>query len=399
MSNPRYMSGYNPVAGKWYPPKEAPAPAAYFKYAHQNIIGQRYPDLLCPNVKTAEEITYEINNAPDSYAEVKLVADIDLHSDDGLIHVIRIPAGKTLEIDLNGHIVTGPCWMFYNFGSLIVKDSVGTGKIVATTKETRSAIYTSGAQGEGNFTLISGSITTEPIYDGTDPAVGDDDNNYCYGIYALQSGTVNIKGGKIITDMASAISSNNTTGDMYVTITGGELISNTACIYLPSQQDLVITGDAKLVGGICARMGQITIDDTVSIKGSPIDKCDKFSDTVKYKSGVLGRPEAIYIFAGCFTSNNEDFGNKCNVVIGPKVTLKSTDPECEPFAVYKLDFGYDQEVRVNLKKKGSTYKVFEHDDIATACSADGIAYTPKVESDVIVRIADKIDYPVPENDG
>ena len=394
MSAPRFMRGYNPVAGKWYPPKKAPEPAAYYKYAHQNIIAQRYPELVCTNVKSAEEISYEINNAPDNYAEVKLVADIDLHSDDGKIHVIMIPAGKTLEIDLNGHIVTGPCWMFYNFGSVIVKDSVGTGKIVATTKETRSAIYTSGAQGEGNFTLISGSITTEPVYDGTEPDVEDDDNNYCYGIYALQSGTVNIKGGKIITDMASAISSNNTTGDMYVKISGGELISNTACIYLPSQQDLDIRGDARLIGGICARMGQITIDDNVYIKGSPLDKCDSLSDTIKYKSGVLGRPEAIYIFAGCFTSENESFGNACNVTIGSGVTLKSTDEDDEPVAIYKLDFKYDQKVKVNLKKFGSAYNIYDHDGIAAACEADGIAYDPVVDSEVTVFISGKQVFPL-----
>ena len=64
-----------------------------------------------------------------------------MRRDDGKISVIYIPVGKTLELDLNGHTIKGDAWMIYNFGSVIVKDTAGGGKIVAVTKNTYSIVW------------------------------------------------------------------------------------------------------------------------------------------------------------------------------------------------------------------------------------------------------------------
>ena len=389
MSAPRYMQGYNPVAGEWYPVKKAPAPAAYYKYAHQDIIGQRYPDLLCPNVKTAGEISYEINNAPDDYAEVKLVADIDMRRDDGKISVIYIPAGKTLELDLNGHTIKGDAWMIYNFGSVIIKDTAGGGKIVAVTKNTYSIVYNNG----GNFTLLSGTLAAEPD-DRQDPEAP----NWCYGIYGLNKGTINIKGGQIITDGAAGVSSNGTTGDVYVYISGeAKLISKSSVsIYLPTQQNLNIKDKAELTGGICARMGQIVIEDNVSIKGVSLDNECPVSMLVSQKSGIIERPEPIYILSGTFTSDNEEYGNSCSVVIGKNVKLKANSDSVSNIGIYKLDYNYNQTVNVSLKNVKATYKVYEEDEIYDYCVADGVPYTIRedINTDATVTIADNKVYPL-----
>lgn len=118
-----------------------------------------------------------------------------------------------------------------------------------------------------------------------------------YGIYALNDGSVIVNGGSI-TAKDSALSGNNTTGNMNFEINGGTLTANQGiAIYMPGQGKLTVT-NGTLNGGISLRMGQVNISGgTINSIATGIDSPAEYYSF----SGNAWLPDALYVFGGPIT--------------------------------------------------------------------------------------------------
>ena len=234
---------------------------------------------------------------------------------------LSIPEGKKVVLDLNGFEFNATKGNGIDVkGELVIK-SVGSDKGSVVINKPISAI------GENaKVTIQSGTITTE--------------DNCC--ILLTEGGSVEINGGNLRANGAP-IQSNNTTGNMNATITGGILTSGEGpAIYMPSQGHLKITGGI-INGGVSLRMGQ------VDISGGTFNSIQKNIDNpAEYYSynGNAWFPDTLYVMGGTYKSEDAEFGNslKLNITGG---TFNCLNDQGSCVAIYDLG-KVKQDIEVNI---------------------------------------------------
>ena len=185
-----------------------------------------------------------------------------------------------VTIDLNGHKINAVLGVL---AEVTLKDSKGTGEITSDLDNGATVQV----QGSGKLTIDGVTITN---------AVG-------YGVAAYDGTMVTVNSGKI-SSMYSAISGNNTEGDLTVVVNGGELTAKEGpAIYMPSPVGCTITGGV-INGGISIRMGVINISGGKFI-ANPVVNDIKTS----YTKQNIGVGDALFVLGGTYTTNSKE-GNK-----------------------------------------------------------------------------------------
>lgn len=279
---------------------------------------------------------------------------IKLTENVALSDTTSISADTTL--DLNGYTVSAETTVLSvtNDAKLIVQDSSAgkEGKISSTN----SAGYAAVQLNAGKLVLESGCITSTQ-----------------YGVSVFEGSTATINGGSITSEYA-CLSGNNTKGDMNFIVTGGTLTSTKSeAIYMPGQVTLDISGGV-VKGGISARMGQIKISGG-EIYGMTTEQAkDSIAEYWNY-SGSAWIGNAIYVWGGTYTSNNEEHGNSCNIEItGGKINGESMSA----IAIYNIGNNYDQAINLDISgdpEITGDVKIISGDDTWNGYSAATHAHT------------------------
>lgn len=237
-----------------------------------------------------------------------------------------VSKGENVTLDLAGKTVTftpanGKVDMVkVEEGTLEIKSSVSGGKLLLMGGTSI------GADGESaKITLQSGTVeSAEQDYD---------NERYGYGIAAYNGATLVVNGGEVISQNA-ALSGNNTKGNMNFEVHGGTLTTKYGpAIYMPGQGNLTITAGV-LNGGVSLRMGQ------VNISGGTInamtDAASTDSPAGYYNKSVNAwLPDALYVFAGTYNSEDATYGNslKLNITGG---TFNCTNGLGSAIAIYDI---------------------------------------------------------------
>lgn len=279
---------------------------------------------------------------------------IKLTENVALSDTTSISADTTL--DLNGYTVSAETTVLSvtNDAKLIVQDSSAgkEGKISSTN----SAGYAAVQLNAGTLVLESGCITSTQ-----------------YGVSVFEGSTATINGGSITSEYA-CLSGNNTKGDMNFIVTGGTLTSTKSeAIYMPGQVTLDISGGV-VKGGISARMGQIKISGG-EIYGMTTEQAkDSIAQYWNY-SGSAWIGNAIYVWGGTYTSDNEKYGNSCNIEItGGKINGESMSA----IAIYNIGNNYDQAINLDISgdpEITGDVKIISGDDTWNGYSAATRAHT------------------------
>lgn len=284
---------------------------------------------------------------------------IKLTENVALSDTTSISADTTL--DLNGYTVSAETTVLSvtNDAKLIVQDSSAgkKGKISSTN----SAGYAAVQVNAGTLVLESGCITSTQ-----------------YGVSVFEGSTATINGGSITSEYA-CLSGNNTKGDMNFIVTGGTLTSTKSeAIYMPGQVTLDISGGV-VKGGISARMGQIKISGG-EIYGMTTEQAkDSIAQYWNY-SGSAWIGNAIYVWGGTYTSDNEEYGNSCNIEIsGGKISGESMNA----IAIYNIGNNYEQAIDLNISGNPEIVgdvKIISGDETWNGYSSETHAHT--ITSDV-----------------
>lgn len=387
-------NGYAPKRGDWYEPAESPRPAVYHKYAKQDIIGELYPDLVEPLVKSASDISKAVKESVDDVIEVKLGADIYVAPrTDGRVTTILVAKGKTLKVDLNGHEYRCQAYAFYSTGgTIIIKDSKGTGSIVA---EMANATYAILQNNGGKIIVEGGTIKSGAVVD-------EDHHDWMYGIVNASGGVIEVNGGVVSTVSAAALSINNGDGrgDFYIRGNAVVKSSNAPAIYQTSMDIVEISGNAKVLGGILARMGTYNIKDNAQVINN-LAEVDNFGELATY-SGCFSSNYGFLAMTGCYKYNGEgDLGNDLTVTVSGNALIKSNNAEA--FAVGMLDNNYDQKAvceiasdknLVGIDNGVHSVKVMTYDDLKAIVEAAGKTMPAKKSTtDLTIKIAGEVIYP------
>lgn len=392
--------GYAPRRGDWYEPDVLPRPAVYHKFAKQDVIGELYPDLVEPIVKSAAELSAAIKNSVDDVIEVKLGADIYVAPrEDGKISTIFVEPGKTLKVDLAGHEYRCQAYAFYSTGgTIVIKDSAGGGSIVSElVDKTYSIIQNNG----GRVVVESGTIKSVAV-------VEEGHSDWMYGIVNANGGVIEVKGGRIETVEAAALSINNGDGrgDFYVT--GNAVIKATKApaIYQTSMDIVEISGNAKVFGGIVARMGTYEIKDNAQVIND-LAAVDDFGTYATY-SGCFSTVYGFAALTGCYKYNGTgDLGNDLTVNIKDNAVVESKNGEA--FAAILLNTQYDQKATVDVASKNNlvgidngvySVLVMDHDKVKEFVEAAGKTMpAEKSTTDLKITVGGEVIYPVAEGTG
>ena len=390
-------NGYAPKRGDWYEPMEEPRPAVYHKFAKQDVIGELYPDLVEPLVKSASDISKAVKESVDDVIEVKLGADIYVAPrTDGKISTIMVGPGKTLKVDLNGHEYRCQAYAFYSTGgTIVIKDSKGTGSIVSEMVDTTYSII----QNNGGRVIIeagtikSGAVVEEGHFD------------WMYGVVNASGGIIEVNGGTISTVAAAALSINNGDGRGDFYIRGNAVVKSSAApaIYQTSMDIVEISGNAKVLGGILARMGTYNIKDNAQVINN-LEVPDDFGENATF-SGCFSSNYGLLAMTGCYKYNGTgDLGNDLTVNVSGNALIKSNNGEA--FAVGMLDNNYDQKAVCDIASDKNllgtddgihSVKVMSYDDIKAIVEAAGKTMpAKKATTDLTIKIAGEVIYPVPE---
>lgn len=389
-------NGYNPIRGEWYEPAVLPRPKVYHKYAKQDVVGELYPDLVEPIVKSAAEIYNAIKESLDSVVEVKLGADIYVAPRaDGKISTTMVPTGKTLKVDLNGHEYRCQAYAFYSTGgNIVIKDSKGNGAIVTElVDKTYSIIQNNG----GKVTIEGGTLKSAAV-------VEEGHHDYMYGIVNANGGVIEVNGGTVSTVEAAALSINNGDGrgDFYVR--GNAVVKSSAApaIYQTSMDVVEISGNAKVLGGILARMGTYNIKENAQvINNLAADKIENFGEIATF-SGCFSNNYGFLAMTGCYKYNGSgDLGNDLTVNVSGNALVKSVNGEA--FSVGMLDNNYDQKAVCTIASDKNlegtdngihSVKVMTYDDIKAIVEAAGKTMpAKKATTDLTIKIAGEVIWP------
>lgn len=338
--------------------------------------------------ETAEEVIDDINAAIEAGEDIKIeiTKDIDLTS--GSITGFSIPDGATAEFRLDKGTTLKCTKEGFKVGQGSNVTLSGGGTIEVETANSNSAIKV-----DANAELTIDGITIDGVKGKEDKL-----DNWVYGIYAVNSSTINFKSGCIKVGGASCISTNNTTGGSTINISGGELLAkNGYALYIPAQGEVNITGGT--VQGINARMGTINISGNARIIETGIDdtNCEPIGSNFN-ASGSIALGDTITLIAGTYTDPN---GVDTIVNISGNATVKSKYRSA--IGVYAVDTKQKSTVTVDVAdgSKVSTTDagfqnvvVYDHEYISQEATAAGKTYTPKVDSEITVTVAGEVVYPV-----
>lgn len=216
---------------------------------------------------------------------------IKLYEDVTITEYLTLPADKTASLDLNGHTITasnGNGGSIIVYGKLTLKDSKGTGQIVANKNYSDGGLTYSGGLIEVNgeeasLTIESGTISavrTTPVSNGQ------------FGVTLVNGGDFTMTGGKIEAGWYAVSGNGNyKTQNSVITIEGGELISTADyAIYLPQSGTTTIKGGKVngAAGGIAIRRG------TLNVEGGEILSTDE-GDTGEWSDGTGGLGNAALV--------------------------------------------------------------------------------------------------------
>lgn len=317
---------------------------------------------------TFAQFYYGVNNA--HYTSVRLDADI--------VTDRLMGAFKTMTIDLNGHKLSrdtnGLVMKVGQYstdasklkqGNLTIIDSAGGGEIVSDADgqavfqlDNASSLTVNGGA------LIAKQYATVTVYDGS---------------------SVYINGGSLTSGTREVIGGNNAEGDMNTYVTGGTLTSagGYPTIYMPSQVNLKVSGDAVLNGSILVRMGQI------EISGGTIHSTAReyanIESGIEY-SGLVALPGVINVLGGSYKSTNTKYGNSLNLnITGGTLISENSSEYGGSVVVYDLD---KEAQAMNVKVSGGTFTVkdaqrpvaiYSREDLKLASLDNEIANTVAVE--------------------
>ena len=314
---------------------------------------------LLPTAALASDDTTNPGTSPATTLPESENGVIKLTENVALSDTASISADTTL--DLNGYTVSAETAVLAvtNNAKLIVQDSSAgkEGKISSTN----SAGYAAVQLNAGTLVLESGCITSTQ-----------------YGVSVFEGSTATINGGSITSEYA-CLSGNNTKGDMNFIVTGGTLTSTKSeAIYMPGQVTLDISGGV-VKGGISARMGQIKISGG-EIYGMTTEQAkDSIAQYWNY-SGSAWIGNAIYVWGGTYTSDNEKYGNSCNIEIsGGKISGESMNA----IAIYNIGNNYEQAIDLNISGNPEIVgdvKIISGDETWNGYSSETHAHT--ITSDV-----------------
>lgn len=303
---------------------------------------------------------------------------------------IEIPSGAPVTMNLaEGVTISGKSALIdVKPGAKLTL--TGSGEIVTSTKNTNPAVSVDAGE------VVLDGVTID-VVKGTDGV-----NNFAYGIYARNGGTVTVKSGKIITALGSCIGSNNTTGTANVVITGGELYNDGSyALYFGGQNITNITGGK--VQGINARMGNITIGGDAEIIPTTID--DTNNDPIGSNigtSGCIWLGDTIVGFLGSYTARDTD-EDGANFSLTIKDNAKVTSNFRAGVAIYKIDTNQNYDAVVNIADTDmvkttdtdfDAISVYDHEYLTAQATAAGKTYTSKVDGNVIINVAGEKVYPV-----
>ena len=314
---------------------------------------------LLPTAALATEDNTTPGTSPASTLPESKDGVIKLTENVALTKMASISENTTL--DLNGYTVSAgtTALSVTNNAKLIVQDSSvdKTGKISSKNTNDCAAVQLN----SGTLVLESGCIESTQ-----------------YGVSVFEGSTATINGGSISSKYA-CLSGNNTKGDMNFIVTGGTLTSTKSeAIYMPGQVTLDISGGV-VKGGISARMGQIKISGG-EIYGMTTEQAkDSIAQYWNY-SGSVWIGDAIYVWGGTYTSNNEKHGNSCNIEItGGKINGESMSA----IAIYNIGNNYDQAINLDISgdpEITGDVKIISGDDTWNGYSSETHAHT--ITSDV-----------------
>lgn len=314
---------------------------------------------LLPTAALATEDNTTPGTSPASTLPESKDGVIKLTENVALTKMASISENTTL--DLNGYTVSAgtTALSVTNNAKLIVQDSSvdKTGKISSTNTNDCAAVQLN----SGKLVLESGCIESTQ-----------------YGVSVFKGSTATINGGSITSEYA-CLSGNNTKGDMNFIVTGGTLTSTKSeAIYMPGQVTLDISGGV-VKGGISARMGQIKISGG-EIYGMTTEQAkDSIAQYWNY-SGSAWIGDAIYVWGGTYTSDNEQYGNSCNIEItGGKINGESMSA----IAIYNIGNNYDQAINLDISgdpEITGDVKIISGDDTWNGYSSETHAHT--ITSDV-----------------
>lgn len=350
-------------------------------------------DVVLSSNSSLAEIGRAFNDPAVEEVNAKLSEDITVPTrSDGKISVTVIPAGKTVNLDLNGKTINADAYAVYNSGGTV--NLTGEGTIVTRNLNTYGAVYSNG--GEVN---IGPGITI----DTTQAEVPEGGHNWMYGLVSAADGVFNVEG-EIITDEASTMSICNGTasgqGAQFI-VSGNAHLQTLRCgaVYLADNKDLIVQDNARIDGGIVARMGNIVIKDNAQVNND-LEYQDDFGEYLTL-SGVAACAPAILGLVGCYQSAGTD-NNDFDLTIQDNATVSSSLGEA--IAIDRLDTLYDQKVTVTVENSENLtaadgfnkIKVYEYEELAEIAAASGKTLRARtVESDVTITVDGEVIYPEP----
>ncbi len=309
---------------------------------------------LLPTAALATEDNTTPGTSPASTLPESKDGVIKLTENVALTKMASISENTTL--DLNGYTVSAgtTALSVTNNAKLIVQDSSvdKIGKISSTNTNDCAAVQLN----SGTLVLESGCIESTQ-----------------YGVSVFEGSTATINGGSISSEYA-CLSGNNTKGDMHFIVTDGTLTSaKSEAIYMPGQTTLDVSGGV-IKGGISARMGQIKISGGEIYGMTSTQEKDSIAQYWNY-SGSAWIGDAIYVWGGTYTSDNEEYRNSCNIEItGGKINGESMSA----IAIYNIGNNYDQAINLDISgdpEITGDVKIISGDDTWKDYSAETRAHT------------------------
>lgn len=327
------------------------------------------------NATSIDNISEALNDPQITKMKITVAKDINTDSS------IKIPEGKSVEVNLNGKTIKSSSELFLVYpGSTLTIDGGGT---IGTTNHNYNAIAAKDATVYFRNATIDNTTDTDRT-----------DHNYAYGIYAMNDAKIYVENATIHTIEASGISTNNTTGSGTIEISGNTVITTDGCaaVYLANNDKLVVKDNSIISGGIFARMGNISIEDhakVINIGGTDIAPYFN-TGSLATKSGVEKISQAILAHIGMYKADSTKF----NLKVADTAIVNAVDAEA--IAIGKVDTLAATEALVELQNT-IKYKVYSHDELAALAKEDGKTLKKAAgESDVIIKIKDDIVYPEKE---
>lgn len=337
-----------------------------------------------------------LESAEDGVAYAQLSVDVEIPKrDDGKITAIFVEEGQTLNMDLNGHDLDCQAYAFYVAGgTLNISDTTGKGAIKTHIKNVAypAVMCLSG----GTINMDSGIIdTTNAVLEG-------EDYNWTYGVVCSGDGVFNMTGGKIKTAAASGISITNGTasGEGAQFIIGGDSVlesESCAAIYLADNKRVIIKDNARIKGGIVARMGDIQILDHAVVEAPDVDKVEPLGEQVML-SGVCAPAAAFLALTGIYKSA---LGNDMNVFVAK--TAKLTGYVDHALDIATINTKYDQKVDVIVENSNSlvsptktSWHVYNHAELAEIVTRDTgkTLAAETTTTDLKITVNGEVVYPV-----